>query len=502
MFLFFNSTELIWCRKTAKEIYQPFLKLSWKFINILLFFFLFLFLSCSLSAQEVNLRKVSNAFIKKYSYQKNAEIQYNVETYKKNKDTTKRKQTVCLSSNYSLKRFFISFSHMYIKKEDKEYFIDSKEDSLYIKNKYMGSKSEKFHLLKKYSWVKKINRENPFFQPENFFRNIRFGKITSETQKRGKKIVEVVFRKQEPITIIEYTWTLNLTDTVLINYRHEKVQEHPCISHIYTEAKYKSMRKDVPSMDYEVFKQEFLNPDYLRKDKSEGKDLIKAYNLNSQINKKLSAQARESSLLLVGLGNDIWLNNPENVNIRIFSPSLNFAIMYDRPFAYTRFSLAIGLGMQSNNLYADSYLAKHKNAKKMTFYSFPDSINVSKYKINTSYFELPIELRLRLGKYHSGILAVGFKFGYLIHSHTKYKGDNYKWRGFQSKEKIKRKEYNIPNLRKFRSAVTMRITSNERNIGLWGQYNLNPLFKGNKLLDKNKNIFDLSLLTIGMIIGI
>lgn len=214
-------------------------------------------------------------------------------------------------------------------------------------------------------------------------------------------------------------------------------------------------------------------------------------------------KVKQSDRFMIAWGNDIWLDTPEDVNVRAYSPSFSFSGMYDMPLGYSRFSIAVGLGIQSNNLYnVDAYISACDYSEKMTFTAFPDSINVSRYKLNATYLELPFELRWRLGENDNSILAVGFKTGYLIHSKSKYKGDNYRWGEFSTNEEIKIKEYIIPGLNNFIYAATLRITSEEAGLGIFAEYNLKPLFEKGKLVDQNGNTFNMSLITTGLILSI
>ena len=220
---------------------------------------------------------------------------------------------------------------------------------------------------------------------------------------------------------------------------------------------------------------------------------------NSQDSKE---KVKQREMLMIAWGNDIWLETPNDLNIRGYNPSFFMSGMYDMPLGYSRFSIAAGLGLQSNSLYnTDGYISPYDHTDKVTFKNFPDSVNVSKYKLSTTYLELPVELRLRLGEHHNGTLAIGFKLGYLIQSKSKYKGDNYRWSEFPANEEVKIKEYNIPGLNKFKYAATIRLTSNETRFGVFAEYNLNPLFEKGKLVDQAGNAYNMSLITAGLILS-
>lgn len=214
-------------------------------------------------------------------------------------------------------------------------------------------------------------------------------------------------------------------------------------------------------------------------------------------------KAKRSDMLMLAWGNDIWLDTPDDIDVRGYNPSFLFSGMYDIPLGYSRFSLAAGLGFQSNNLYnTDGYVSANDHSGKMTFKHFPDSVNLSKNKLNATYLEFPFELRLRMGEHQNSTLALGFKVGYLIHSKSKYKGDNFRWSEFPEKEEVKIKEYNIPGLNKLKYAATIRLTSNETKYGIFAEYNLSSLFEKDKLMDSSGNEVNMSLITAGLIISV
>lgn len=224
---------------------------------------------------------------------------------------------------------------------------------------------------------------------------------------------------------------------------------------------------------------------------------------DSIIPERNKEKVKQSDRFMIAWGNDIWLGTPREVSVRSYSPSFFFSGMYDMPLGYSRFSIAAGLGIQSNNLYnVDAYINAYDYSGKMTFTPFPDSINVSRYKLNATYLELPFEFRWRLGENDKSTLAVGFKAGVIIHNKTKYKGDNFRWSNFPSSEEIKIKEYNIPALNNLKYAVTFRLTSNETKIGIFAEYNLKPLFEEGKLVDQNGDNLNMSLITTGLIVSI
>ncbi|MCF8219005.1 MAG: PorT family protein [Bacteroidales bacterium] len=209
-------------------------------------------------------------------------------------------------------------------------------------------------------------------------------------------------------------------------------------------------------------------------------------------NEKMAKKER----YMFGMGNDFWLDAPGNADIRNYNPSFVVSFMFDHPFGTSPLSFAAGLGLQSNNLYSDAFIQENDINQKSKFKAIPDSLDYSKNKISTTYLELPVELRLRMLEDNDLTIAAGFKVGYLINSHTKYKGDNYLNTGTSNSE-LKIKEHNIPNLVDLRYTATARIAY--KNFSLFAHYNLTPLFEEDKLVDNSGDPNNMYLITTGLL---
>lgn len=208
---------------------------------------------------------------------------------------------------------------------------------------------------------------------------------------------------------------------------------------------------------------------------------------------------KKKSRYMIGMGNDIWMDAPGNVDIRNYSPSFVFSLMFDSQLGKSPLTFGAGLGLQSNNLYSDAFIFENHVQQKTAFNPIPDSLSYDKNKISTTYLELPVELRLRLGKEKEMTVAAGFKVGYLINSHTKYKGENYLENPQTNNDKVKIKEHNINDLNKLRYTVTGRI--GYKSFSVFAHYNLNPLFEEDQLVDLSNNAepTNMYLITAGII---
>lgn len=181
--------------------------------------------------------------------------------------------------------------------------------------------------------------------------------------------------------------------------------------------------------------------------------------------------------------NDFYVNMPEEVDDKFLNPGINFSGLYDYRLGKSNFSFALGIGLGSHNLKSDALIVEDSNnvSEFHTIESLYPGTNYKKNKISYTYFDIPLEFRLRT---KSDIRAsVGFKFGFLIDSHTKYRGDNYLSDlgddlHFNSGDNLHFKVKDVPNIEKLRYGITARF--GWKFINLTGFYSLTTLFTKNK----------------------
>jgi hypothetical protein len=173
------------------------------------------------------------------------------------------------------------------------------------------------------------------------------------------------------------------------------------------------------------------------------------------------------------------VNSGSGIEVSPFrSGGVTTALFWDRPFGRSPISLAIGVGFSSFNIHSRSAIGTDAIGSNF-FFKLPDSVSISRNKISLNYLELPLELRFRTRpntKNQSFKIALGFKAGYLIQSHTKYKGDDL---ATPIDDKIKVKTFNIDNMSPWRYGVTARIGYGMFN--LYGFYSLQGLFNEPKV---------------------
>lgn len=136
---------------------------------------------------------------------------------------------------------------------------------------------------------------------------------------------------------------------------------------------------------------------------------------------------------------DVWQNMPDSVKSRTINQGANIYAMYSFPIAKSNFSLAIGGGISSHNLYLKGIIktVDIQTVNQTVFTPVKSSTNkvisYDKSKLNLTYFDIPLELRYKNKAEYR--VSVGFKVGFLLSDHTKYKGNSLDGSGRKVKEK-------------------------------------------------------------------
>ena len=177
----------------------------------------------------------------------------------------------------------------------------------------------------------------------------------------------------------------------------------------------------------------------------------------------------------IDIFNDLVMDAPDNVEFRGFNPGVNVYAMHTFAIGKSNFAFAAGLGLGMHNIYSNSLL---QDTSGVSFLSkIPDKtpggkdIDYNKSKISLTYVDVPLELRF---KTESGFrVSAGFKVGYLINAHTKYKGDDLE-DGSKTKIKVSR----LPNIQSWRFGPSFQI--GYKWVSLMGFYSINTIFEENQ----------------------
>lgn len=196
--------------------------------------------------------------------------------------------------------------------------------------------------------------------------------------------------------------------------------------------------------------------------------------------------------IIVNLYSDMWQGADSSITVNGFNPGFAFYFMYNVPFGKSKFSFNIGFGFGSHNLHSDAYPTKEMKFDSVYTYTgntiferIPESVNNKKVeydvnKLSLSYFDVPVEFKYssenKKGK--AVKFAAGFKAGYLINNHTKYRGNDFLT---GSEDDIKFKNFRIPNIEPLRYGATVRFSYGM--YGVFGYYSLTKIFKAGKGLE-------------------
>jgi hypothetical protein len=172
--------------------------------------------------------------------------------------------------------------------------------------------------------------------------------------------------------------------------------------------------------------------------------------ISAQNSDKLSIKRVSSGM---DVFTDIWQVKPKTIDFRTINQGINAYVMYNFPVPKSDISLAIGLGIGSHNMYMKGIIKT--DAKNISgFYPVTGSttgkpVSYDKSKLNLTYFDIPWEIRYKTKEEFR--VAMGFKVGFLISDHTKYKGNSYDPENFKH---VKEKSADIENIDDIRYGFT------------------------------------------------
>ena len=190
---------------------------------------------------------------------------------------------------------------------------------------------------------------------------------------------------------------------------------------------------------------------------------------------KIDLSHRANDHFMLQFGYDGWAGLPDTLSITNVPRSVNIYFMYDFPFKTDeRFSVAAGLGIGNSNVYFSSQPAPispvpQQNASGGTHFK--------KYKVVTTYLEIPIELRFAMDPENTNKtwkFAVGAKVGTLLSAYAK--GKNVLNGTGQIQDPSIYKVNNKTYYNNIKLAGTIRVSKGP--VGIFGQYQFTSLLKG------------------------
>jgi hypothetical protein len=206
---------------------------------------------------------------------------------------------------------------------------------------------------------------------------------------------------------------------------------------------------------------------------------------NAVANTAMGAATHSKDFLVIQLGY-VGLTGTGASNINMgFNRQFNIAFMYDIPLQKTNFSLAAGLGIGSDHYHLSDMSLDLKNVS--TTPDFQETDAYSKFKLATTYLEIPLELRYRQVPENANKgfkVGLGLKVGNLVNAHTRAVST-------VNGSKLIEKDASKRLFNTWRFAGTARIGYG--NFALYGTYTLNGLFKENGSYDVNPYSFGFML---------
>ena len=137
---------------------------------------------------------------------------------------------------------------------------------------------------------------------------------------------------------------------------------------------------------------------------------------------------RTGDHLMLQLSSDHWMGAPDSIKSRMkgLARGLNVYVMLDQRFKGSpQWSVAFGLGVSTSSMYFKNMSVDIKSRTNTLPFTNVDSVDhFKKYKLATSFLEVPVELRFTLdpeNESKSFKAAVGVKVGTLLNVHTKGK---------------------------------------------------------------------------------
>jgi hypothetical protein len=201
---------------------------------------------------------------------------------------------------------------------------------------------------------------------------------------------------------------------------------------------------------------------------------------------KLDLSKRPTDHLMIQYGYDGWASKPDIARLgEGFSRHFNIYVMFDKPFkSDERFSVAYGGGIGSSSIFFNTTLVditgKTSGASSVTFQDASTTNHYKKFKLATTYFEIPVEIRFMTNPENNGKswkFAAGIKAGYLLDAHTKGKtGVDKNGNTLTNEDGLIEKESSTKYFNNTKLAGTVRIGYG--SVSLYGAYQVTSLITG------------------------
>ena len=181
-------------------------------------------------------------------------------------------------------------------------------------------------------------------------------------------------------------------------------------------------------------------------------------------------------------------NKTNGVSQSGFSSGFHFGFIRDMPINVNR-NVAIGIGIGlSTNSYNQNLLISEVN-NNLIYEVLTTDTSFSKNKFTTYVVEIPIEFRWRtstIPEYDFWRIYTGIKFGYIMHSSSKYEGnpEDFRLSG-------------IDDFNKLQYGLTL--SAGYSKVNFYFYYGLNTIFSNKARLNSNNEGIDMNTIKIGLI---
>jgi hypothetical protein len=181
--------------------------------------------------------------------------------------------------------------------------------------------------------------------------------------------------------------------------------------------------------------------------------------------------------LSVTVFNDFWQNVPsESTDLRLINQGVDINALYNFPMdkkGHMFFFTGVGLG--AHNFYHNAFMGTTDGTDSY-FYKDHAAVNghtidVKKSKLSITYFDIPFGFQYKSSqKIHA---TLGFKVGWSINNHLKYKGTDY--REESTGRTVKLKETGMPGIQKIHYGPYL--TVGYKWVGLTAFYQITSIFE-------------------------
>ncbi|MEI6949947.1 outer membrane beta-barrel protein [Paraflavisolibacter sp. H34] len=187
---------------------------------------------------------------------------------------------------------------------------------------------------------------------------------------------------------------------------------------------------------------------------------------------------RSNDHLMLQLGYTTWQGKTDSMNTGGIPRTFNVYFLLDFPFKSSpNWSVAAGVGVGTDNVYFDKTIVGIKDqTTRLQFRDVSDTNHFKRFKVATTYAEVPLELRYNSGNdaNRQGFkAAIGVKIGTLLNAHTK--GSILQDKSGNTLNSYKVKENSKRFFNQNRLAATARLGYG--HFSLFGTYQITSLFK-------------------------